>query len=92
MHACRQRIALSGVELAFLVQLLPLGEDRVASARRRAFEAVEQQNLAPGLRSDLCNASPHGASADDADVGKVHSHLIIVSLWEIGSDPHVRMR
>ena len=79
MDPSRQRIALSGIELAFLMQLLPLGEDRVSPSRCGAFETVEQQNLAAGLRSDLCNAAPHGASADHTYVGKVHSHLIIVS-------------
>jgi hypothetical protein len=56
-----------------------LREDGVAAADSGAFEAVEQQHLAAGLRGDLGDASPHRAGSDDSYIGKLHSHLIIVS-------------
>ena len=80
MNPCDEGIACGFVEFPFFVQFLPLGDKRLLRARCCAIETVQHEHLASGLRRDLCNAPAHGAGADHADLGKIHAHLIIVSI------------
>jgi hypothetical protein len=76
LHAGDVRVARGGVDLALLVQLVPLRDEGFAAALGGAGEAVEQQHFAAGLGGDLRDAATHGAGADDADSGVVHCHLL----------------
>ena len=80
MNPCDQGIACCFVELSFFVQFVPLGEKRVFSGLCSTRKIVQHQHLTPCLCRYLRNSPAHGAGADHADLGKVHSHLIISSV------------
>ena len=71
----RQAIGLGSVESPFVTELFPLRDDGRLGPFGRAFHAVEQHNLAAGLRGHLGDAAPHGARSDNPDFRKSRLHL-----------------
>ena len=75
-----ERSCLVGIQAAFFVHPVPLGENCLLRSAGGAGLGVEQQNGAAGLRGDLGDATAHRARADDGCRFKNWIHGFIIRL------------